>query len=169
MDEHRERPFPFATGPATSAVYMTQRALFDSLQTMSALAIEEGVLSILDEVLRAAFRARPQESPRMHDAVEQAKGMIADDPARLIRLADLARRAGCSTFHLCRAFRRVTGLTISAFRRSMRLRLALDRLRDGHDDLTSLAFDLGFASHSHFTAAFRRQFGLTPSRFRAIS
>ena len=105
----------------------------------------------------------------MHDAVEQAKGMIADDPAQLIRLADLARRAGCSPFHLCRAFRQVTGLTISAFRRSMRLRLALDRLRDGHDDLTSLAFDLGFASHSHFTAAFRRQFGLTPSRFRATS
>ena len=33
-------------------------------------------------------------------------------------------------------------------------------------DLTTLAFDLGFSSHSHFAAAFRRAFGCTPSHFR---
>jgi AraC-like DNA-binding protein len=33
-------------------------------------------------------------------------------------------------------------------------------------DLTSLALDLGFSSHSHFTFAFRRAFGCTPSQFR---
>jgi AraC-like DNA-binding protein len=33
-------------------------------------------------------------------------------------------------------------------------------------DLTALAFDLGFSSHSHFSAAFRRAFGCTPSAFR---
>ena len=34
------------------------------------------------------------------------------------------------------------------------------------DDLTELAMDLGFSSHSHFSARFRRAFGLTPSEFR---
>jgi len=34
------------------------------------------------------------------------------------------------------------------------------------DDLTMLALDTGFSSHSHFTAAFRRAFGCTPSQFR---
>jgi len=37
------------------------------------------------------------------------------------------------------------------------------------DDLTSLALDLGFSSHSHFTLAFRRAFGCTPSQFRSTT
>jgi AraC-like DNA-binding protein len=37
------------------------------------------------------------------------------------------------------------------------------------DDLTALALDLGFSSHSHFSAVFRRTFGLTPSRFSAVA
>jgi hypothetical protein len=35
------------------------------------------------------------------------------------------------------------------------------------NDLTALALDLGFSSHSHFAAAFRRAFRCTPSGFRA--
>ena len=37
------------------------------------------------------------------------------------------------------------------------------------DDLTALALDTGFSSHSHFTAVFRRTFGSTPSAFRQAS
>ena len=37
------------------------------------------------------------------------------------------------------------------------------------DDLTALALDLGFSSHSHFTAAFRRAFGRPPAEFRRIT
>jgi AraC-like DNA-binding protein len=47
----------------------------------------------------------------------------------------------------------------------LRLARALIELPDS-DDLTALALDLGFSSHSHFTLAFRRAFGCTPSRFR---
>jgi AraC-like DNA-binding protein len=45
--------------------------------------------------------------------------------------------------------------------------MALEPLADGAGDLTRIALDLGFSSHSHFTAAFRRHFGLTPSAFAA--
>jgi len=61
----------------------------------------------------------------------------------------------------------VTGQSITAYRHSLRMRLALDRLRDRGTDLTDLAYDLGYSSHSHFSAVFRRMFGTTPSRFRA--
>ena len=48
----------------------------------------------------------------------------------------------------------------------LRLRTALERLEQGSQDLTALALDLNFSSHSHFTDAFRREFGFTPSNFR---
>ena len=34
------------------------------------------------------------------------------------------------------------------------------------DDLTTLAIELGFNSHSHFSSAFKKMFGLTPSAFK---
>jgi AraC family transcriptional regulator len=36
----------------------------------------------------------------------------------------------------------------------------------GERELTAVAFDLGFSSHSHFTASFRRTFGAAPSALR---
>jgi AraC-like DNA-binding protein len=51
----------------------------------------------------------------------------------------------------------------------MRLRLAraLQLLERGRadDDISALSMDLGFSSHSHFTATFRRAYGRTPVEF----
>jgi AraC-like DNA-binding protein len=46
--------------------------------------------------------------------------------------------------------------------------MALERLDAGERDLTRLALDLGYSSHSHFTDAFRRSFGVTPSTARKL-
>ena len=44
-----------------------------------------------------------------------------------------------------------------------RLAQTLDAVLDCGDDLTAIALDAGFASHSHFTARFRGFFGCTPA------
>ena len=46
---------------------------------------------------------------------------------------------------------------------------ALDAVLDGGDDLTAIALDAGFASHSHFTARFRSFFGCTPAALRRVA
>ena len=53
------------------------------------------------------------------------------------------------------------------YRYQLRLRLAraLDLLGQ-YDDLTTLSLDLGFSSHSHFSAAFRQAYGRTPAAFQ---
>jgi AraC family transcriptional regulator len=78
----------------------------------------------------------------------------------------VARRAGSSVFHLCRTFRRHTGSTLHGYRNQMRLRTALEQVAAPASDLTDLALDLGYSSHSHFTSAFRKAFGMAPSTFR---
>ena len=81
----------------------------------------------------------------------------------------IARSVGLSPFHLCRVFRRVTGRTLHQYWTTLRLRVAVDRLSHGKVDLAQLSLDLGFSSHSHFTMAFRREYGLTPSAYRSRS
>src|SRR6185312_9723361 len=49
----------------------------------------------------------------------------------------------------------------------VRMAVALDRLSAGATDLSRLALDLGFATHSHFSAAFRQYFDVAPRVARA--
>jgi transcriptional regulator GlxA family with amidase domain len=44
--------------------------------------------------------------------------------------------------------------------------IALESLLATDASLTAIAFETGFASHSHFTARFHAFFGLTPIAFR---
>ena len=80
-------------------------------------------------------------------------------------LGELSDAVGCSPFYLARVFRRVDGRSIHQYRLQQRLARSLERIATGHE-VAEVAFDLGFSSHSHFTATFRRAFGLTPVGFR---
>jgi AraC family transcriptional regulator len=159
------RPFPFACGPSDPDAYVTQRALFDRLATddaPDALEVEETVLRVLARVLAGAYASRPRLTAPMREAVEEVKRVLSRRPEGNATLRELAAGVETSPFHLCRAFKRATGVTLTAYRHDLRLRLALDRLH-GRTDLTDLALDLGYSSHSHFTRVFRRHFGVTPS------
>lgn len=166
-----DRRFRHTHTPAAGNLYLAQRALFEQLERnefLDATEIEEKVLQLLSEVVRAAYGVLRRRRASARDAVEEAKRLIATSPGENLPLAVVAARAGISPYQLCRDFRAVTGMTITRYRHSMRLRTALERLR-GPIDLTDLALDLGYSSHSHFTYAFRHHFGVTPSGYRARS
>jgi AraC-like DNA-binding protein len=166
-----ERPFRMAEGVSDAQSFLEQRRLFDGAP-VDAMEIEESVLRLLRRVVRAAYGsapARTRMSARDVDAVEHARRIIATDPTANFSLRALARASECSPFQLCRLFRARTGETITRFRHSLRVSLALERLRDAHLDVSSLALDLGYSSHSHFTYVFRRHFGITPRQFRATT
>jgi AraC-like DNA-binding protein len=98
---------------------------------------------------------------------EAAKAELASDLALRVTLGDLAARLHTSPFHLARVFRAETGYTLAGYRQALRLRTALERLPLSAGELTTLALELGFSSHSHFTASFTREFGVAPSSVRS--
>ena len=99
--------------------------------------------------------------------VEQAKQAIASNLERNVTVRELSRTLHCTPWRLCRAFRRFTGQTLTSYRHALRVQVAIERLRDQEKDLTDLALELGYSSHSHFTNIFRRHVGITPSQLRA--
>jgi transcriptional regulator GlxA family with amidase domain len=68
---------------------------------------------------------------------------------------------------LQRTFRRHTRLSIHDYVVRLRVLAALDRLVEGDGDLSTIACELGFSSHSHLSAAFRRILGQPPTVLRA--
>ncbi|HEX8764923.1 MAG TPA: AraC family transcriptional regulator [Candidatus Acidoferrum sp.] len=97
--------------------------------------------------------------------VDRAKLVLTSDLARRWTLAEIAAKVRCSPVYLTQVFQQVEGLPLYRYQLRLRLARALDLLAH-YDDLTTLSLDLGFSSHSHFSAAFREAYGRSPSEFR---
>jgi AraC-like DNA-binding protein len=156
--------------PCPPSSYLEQHVLARRLSSraLDPLAAEEATWALVSHVL--ARRAQQQTLNRTHyELAEAAKERIVATLSDSVSLTQLGKQLGVSPFHLARTFRAQTGFSLHQYRTQLRLRRALVELdRDGRD-LTRLAFDLGFASHSHFTDTFRRQFGVPPSAVRRIA
>jgi AraC family transcriptional regulator len=83
-----------------------------------------------------------------------------------VSLAQLARQAGLSTFHLQRIFSAAVGETPKQLTLRLRLGRAAVRLLTSDDSILDVAFSCGFQSHEAFIRAFRRRLGITPSAYR---
>lgn len=172
--ERPMQPFRFERAPTDPGLYVAQRAVHDALASGStdSLDVDEAAIHLLGLVVGRAYASRsihrhPQPNRRL-DLIEGARALIAEQVSDRLPLNALAKRLDVSPYHLCRAFRRQSGWTLSEYRLQLRLRMSLERIASGQS-LADLAFELGFSSHSHFGAAFRRVFGVPPTAIRASS
>ncbi|HEY2111228.1 MAG TPA: AraC family transcriptional regulator [Dongiaceae bacterium] len=97
--------------------------------------------------------------------VDRAKLVLASDLARRWTLAEIASELRASPVYLTQVFQQVEGVPLYRYQLRLRLARALDLLAQ-YEDLTALGLDLGFSSHSHFSAAFRSVYGRSPSEFK---
>lgn len=172
--DRQNRPFTFTHGPCDADTYLLQRAVFEHVTRApnpDTLFVEESVLQILSRTASLVYHtagvtqnAAPRR--RARDLAEAARAVVASRFDEPLSLPIIARLVDASVFHLARVFRGMTGTTLHAYRNQLRLRAALERVADPGSDLLSVAIDLGYSSHSHFSEAFRRTFKVTPSALR---
>src|SRR5499426_3515870 len=96
---------------------------------------------------------------------DRVKLVLATDLARRWTLHEIAAEVGGSPVYLTQVFQRVEGVPLYRYQLRLRLARALDLISQ-YDDLSALGLDLGFTSHSHFSAAFRQAYGRSPTAFR---
>lgn len=170
-----ERPFHGAAAPLDLGLAARPLLLACAAERrapgVDVLAIEEEALAIVAAVLqRMPARAAAPIRGTAARHTELARALACELALRFADhddLATLASRVGASPFHAARVFRAATGASLHAWRHELRLHAALLRLAEPGDDLAAIAVDVGFASHSHLSEAFRRALGAPPSRIRA--
>jgi AraC-like DNA-binding protein len=104
-------------------------------------------------------------SPGRRKLVDRAKLVLSTDLTRRWTLAEIGAEVGVSPVYLTQVFQQVEAMPLYRYHLRLRLARALDLL-GRYDDLTTLSVDLGFSSHSHFSAAFRQAYGRTPAEFQ---
>jgi AraC-like DNA-binding protein len=177
VDERPDQPFPFTDGPCDADLFWRHREYVMRLERAEAAPLEPlwadvTGLQLVADVIESAFThsgAKPKKRrSTLEDHAERteaAKTYLAAHIGENVLLDEIAAAANASPFNFARIFQQQTGLPVHRYLTQLRLRVALERLPDA-DDITSLALELGFSSHSHFTDVFRREFGKTPSEFR---
>ncbi len=86
-----------------------------------------------------------------------------------VTLAELAALAALTTHQILVAFRKAFGSTPAQYIIRQRLRRAQHQLISTQKDITTIALDCGFSSHSHLTACFTRHIGSAPREYRTSS
>lgn len=101
---------------------------------------------------------------RERDKVREVCAFLRDNLRANPSLDDLARLVGLGRYHLCRAFRRETGLPIHRYQVHARVERARELLAAGRKPAEAAAA-AGFADQSHLTRHFKRLVRVTPGRY----
>jgi len=125
---------------------------------------------LLVHVLRA-FMATPGAMPvgalraATHPQLSRALSLIHAQPGSDLPLAELARAAGMSRTVFAERFHAAAGIAPIAYVTRWRMLLAARALRKGGAAVGKLSRQLGYASESAFSQAFRRHMGASPRDF----
>jgi AraC-like DNA-binding protein len=164
------RAAPLPATPATLAVTPLLRELILHIVAIGMLAPERpahdrmaGMLvDLLGEARHEDLSLPLPTDPRGHAAA----ACLLHAPSEAGGLARLAAKSGASLRTLQRLFPRETGLTLEAWRQKARLIHGVASLASGAS-VTAAALECGYQNAGAFIAAFSRQFGVTPGRYRA--
>ena len=154
----------------------TIRRLIQKLPLLAGFARLTAFLHLLSVLVAARPRDLRPLSPRpfsisgtaeQQDTVRRAVSYIIAHYREPVRLPELLRLTAMSRATFARQFRRHAGKSFSTFLNQVRLQAVCRALRDKTEAVGSIAFSHGFNHLSFFNRLFRREFGLSPSAYRA--
>jgi len=126
------------------------------------LLLLEALRAYVDQTELPAGWLRVLTDERLRPALD----LMHAQPGRAWGLEELARAAAMSRTSFAERFRMVSGLPPVTYLNRWRMLLAQRALRDGDVRVGKLAFELGYASESAFSTAFKREVGESPLRYR---
>ena len=77
-------------------------------------------------------------------------------------VSELAAKVGMSRSNLLRKIKSLTNLSVSVFIRQVRLKNAMEMLKDEALNVNEVSYRVGFSSTSYFIKCFREHYGFSP-------
>jgi AraC-like DNA-binding protein len=143
--------------------------VFDSLMNnprdtllMEAKALELVALQLRQLDHLTGKTPRKQAVDHHVEKISYACEILRKEMTNPPRVLELARRVGLNHNHLIQGFKDMFSLSPFEYLRVIRLEKARDLIASHECNVTEAAFSVGYSSLSHFTKAFREEFGVNP-------
>jgi AraC family transcriptional regulator, transcriptional activator of the genes for pyochelin and ferripyochelin receptors len=132
------------------------RHLFMESKALEILALQ------LDGLTPSSCRQAVVPSRAERERLEEARRILDDEYPDPPSLGELARRVGLNDFKLKRGFKALFETTVYGYVRRVRMKNALNMLQGSSLNVGEVAAAAGYSCFSHFSIAFRKQFGISP-------
>lgn len=107
---------------------------------------------------------RHSVSNRELEQLQHARYLLLQNLQEPPTLAELARLSGLNEFKLKSGFKAVFDNTVFGYFNDHRLGLARELILAGGKTLAEIADDAGYSSPQHFSSAFKKKYGVAPSK-----
>lgn len=124
------------------------------------LKLREGVISLLNIDSRFNSALFDFTEPFKIDILNFLENNYMYD----LSLEEIATYTGRSLASFKRDFKRISDLSPQKWIIQKRLKVAYDKIKREGLQIADVCFDVGFKNRSHFTTAFKKQFGFTPKQ-----
>jgi AraC family transcriptional regulator len=136
--------------------------------TAARMYVESAAIVLAQRLLSLNNRPiAPVPRPGLAPAVlRRAKEFLHDEMSRNPGVTELSAAVGMNVDHFSRMFKRSTGLAPHQYLGNIRLEHAKRLLAEGSAPIIDIAYEIGYANPSQFSAFFRKRTGLSPTEFR---
>jgi AraC-like DNA-binding protein len=163
-------PVAVKTAPASPRLQGLAKDLLVPLATgaIGRLLLDAHVTEILARTLSLFARGNDNQVLNDHSRsqMHRVRDMLEANLARAWTLAEVANVAGVSIRSLNMKFRAAYGTSVFDYLKSRRLEVAHQALVQQNMPISEIAYSVGYDNPANFSTAFRRQFGIAPSRLR---
>ena len=121
-----------------------------------------GALKQDDKVEKVEVKGYDEEL--MERIMKVVNENLSDSDFNVEKMCD---EVGVSRTQLHRKLKEMTGVPTSEFLRNIRLNEAARLIRERKINITQVSYMVGFANNSHFSTAFKKYFGISPSEYAA--
>ena len=119
------------------------------------------LLGILFQKELSALHTKPQ-----NHSVRKIVDFIEENAGQEISTATLCETFGYTPAHLCRKFKKATGLSPMTYLKIFRLEKAREKIKNSDVSISQVAAEYGFSDANYFTRCFRTHFGIPPRQYR---
>lgn len=115
-----------------------------------------------------AFQYQERQQYRRDDVerIHYAREYLINNMEMPPSLSELSRIVGMNEFKLKKKFKEEFNTTVFGYLADYRLGVAKSFLEDGNKAVGEIAYELGYSSPQHFSAAFRKKYGVAPSELK---
>ena len=121
-----------------------------------------GALKQDDKVEKIEVKGNDEEL--MERIMKVVNENLSDSDFNVEKMCD---EVGVSRTQLHRKLKEMTGVPTSEFLRNIRLNEAARLIREHKINITQVSYMVGFANNSHFSTAFKKYFGMSPTEYAA--
>lgn len=156
-------------GELSAVIHLLNRELAfhdrDQPSQRHPLWFQAQALSIAGLFLECRTPSRVESvNPDLRRQLLHARDLLLADLSAAPSIPALAHEAGLSAPSLTRGFKKLFGTSPYKLFQRERMHAAHHRLSIGRASVTTVAADLGYINLSHFSAAFRKEFGVLPNK-----